>query len=202
MIFMNGTTRTLIIAAVTVLLLGGAYAAYNKLSKEYEAESPVSLSQSTTAAENSVAVPNSTEVISTAPAGDATDFTFYDAAGNAVKLSDFRGKRVVLNFWASWCSPCRSEMPVLQAAYDEYGDDIQFLMVNLSGNGGDSHSSALKVISEGGYTFPVFYDDGNEGARAFSVSSIPCTFIIDADGNLTGRHIGMLTESTLGNLLK
>ena len=132
-----------------------------------------------------------------APQNLAPDFTVTDAEGNPVKLSDFRGKGVVLNFWASWCGPCKSEMPHFQEAYEEYGEDVHFLMVNMSEALGDSRANADAFLTEGGYSFPVYYDDNAECAYGYGVSGIPMTFFIDAQGNLVSSKTGMIAKADL-----
>ena len=112
----------------------------------------------------------------------APDFTVYDAEGNAFKLWDFRGKPVILNFWASWCGPCKSEMPDFQEVYEEYGEEIHFLMVNMTDGYQETVESASKFIADAGYTFPVYYDTASEAAYTYNVYSIPTTFFIDAEG--------------------
>ena len=125
----------------------------------------------------------------------ALDFIFYDIDGNAYTLSDFQGKPVILNFWASWCGPCKSEMPDIEEAYKEYGDEIQFLIVNLTGS--DTVADASAYIAEQGYTFPVFYDNESQGAALFSVSSIPVTYFIDESGNVVAYASGTMSASRL-----
>lgn len=127
----------------------------------------------------------------------ATDFTVEDGEGNSVKLSDFAGKPVVVNFWASWCGPCKMEMPHFQTAWEEYGDKIEFLMVNMSAGFGDSKEDAQAVLSEGGYTFPVYYDTLGQCATGYAVNAIPVTLFINADGTLNAQQVGMLSEAAL-----
>ena len=112
----------------------------------------------------------------------APDFTVYDLEGNVHKLSDFRGKPVILNFWASWCGPCKSEMPDFDAKFAEYGENIHFLMVNLTDNYQETLDSASAYVAEQGYSFPVYYDTAMEAAAAYGVNAIPVTYFIDAEG--------------------
>ncbi|MCI8468748.1 MAG: redoxin domain-containing protein [Eggerthellaceae bacterium] len=127
----------------------------------------------------------------------APDFTAVDAEGREVTLADFRGKPVVLNFWASWCGPCQSEMPEFQSAYQEYGDEVTFLMVNMTGMGGETQQSAASFIESMHYSFPVYYDKNSSAARAYGVSSIPQTYFIDADGAVVARAAGAIGASSL-----
>ena len=127
----------------------------------------------------------------------APDFTVYDIDGNPVKLSDFRGKPVILNFWASWCGPCKAEMPDIEEAYLEYGEEIQFITVNLTDGRSETVDSASEYITQQGYTFPVYYDTNMEAAYAYEINSIPRTYFIDADGNLISAVTQMITAEQL-----
>ena len=126
----------------------------------------------------------------------APDFTVYDKEGNAVSLSDFFGKPIVLNFWASWCGPCTGEMPEFQAAFEEQGEEVQFLMINVTG-GRETVQSASKFIEKEGYTFPVFYDTDLEASTLYGASALPTTFFIDQDGNAIAYAMGALSAEKL-----
>ena len=129
----------------------------------------------------------------------APDFTVYDAEGNEVKLSDFLGQKVIVNFWASWCFPCLAELPHFNKKAQEYGDQIQFLMINVTFS--DERAAADAVLTQRGYTFPVFYDSEASAGRAYQVSSIPATYVIDAEGNILKEVIGGMTEKQLQQLI-
>lgn len=126
----------------------------------------------------------------------APDFTVQNAAEEEVKLSDFAGKPVIVNFWASWCGPCKSEMPYFQSMYETYGEDVVFMMVNLTG-GRETVDTALDYIQQAEYTFPVYFDTEQEAAYAYYVSSIPATYFIDAEGNLAAYGVGALQEENI-----
>ena len=134
-----------------------------------------------------------TETVSAA----APNFTMYTLEGEKVSLDDFKGKPIVLNFWASWCGPCKNEMPELEAAYKEYGERIHFLMVNLTDGVDDTVEKASTYIAQQGYTFPVYYDKDLSGATAYGVSSIPFTLFINAEGDIVAYYTGSMNKQIL-----
>lgn len=125
------------------------------------------------------------------------DFTAYDANGNPVKLSDMRGKPVIVNFWASWCSPCKQEMPDFEEAYKTYGDQVIFMMVNLTDGQRETQATAQAHIDNNGFTFPVYFDLDQSAAVAYNTVSIPATYLYDADGYLVTYGVGMLDAATI-----
>ncbi len=127
----------------------------------------------------------------------APDFTVYDKNGNAVKLSDMKGKPVVLNFWASWCGPCKREMPEFDKTASEFEGRVEFMMVNLTDGITETEDEALGFVASEGYTFPVYLDKDSDAARKYGISSIPTTYFIDAEGNIIANAVGMIDGSTL-----
>ena len=111
-------------------------------------------------------------------------------------LSDYVGKPVVMNFWASWCGPCQMEMPDFQAKHEELGSEVQFLMINMTG-GRETLDSAQKFIAEQGYTFPVFYDTDSDAAVTYGAYSLPTTYFIDAEGNAVAQATGAINGEIL-----
>jgi peroxiredoxin len=136
----------------------------------------------------------------------APDFTVYDYEGNEVKLSDFRGKPIVLNFWARNCGYCTMEMPDFQAAYDKYGDKVVFLMVCFTSFSNRGVEYEKEYIDQNGYTFPVYYDTENSAVSRYGINSIPQTFFINSDFDLYTYMPGMifaeLLEQCIGYIIE
>lgn len=204
---MNKNKTLLIVILAFVLLLGGAYVLYDRLSQD---AAPEQLAvQSSAPTEQSAAQSNAPteqpgeedggaqEESEETEAALAPDFTVYDRKGNAVRLHDYIGKPIVLNFWASWCGPCQIEMPDFDEAYAELGGDIHFLMVNMTDGSRETVETASEFISEQGYSFPVFYDTESDAAATYGVYSLPTTFFIDAEGYGIAQAIGAINRETL-----
>ena len=127
----------------------------------------------------------------------AKDFTVEDVDGKEVSLSDFKGKPVVVNFWASWCPPCKAEMPYYNEVYKEVGDEVQFMMVDLVDGSRETVATAKAFIKENGYEFPVFFDSNQDAAIAYGVYSIPTSIFIDKDGKVVKSITGGLSKAEL-----
>lgn len=130
----------------------------------------------------------------------APDFTVLDKDGNAVKLSDFKGKPVVLNFWATWCTYCVQEMPVFEEAAKNH-PDVQFLMLNATDGAQETMEKAKQFIADNGYTFDVFFDTELEAVYKYGVQYFPSTVVIDKDGNLVYGISSALTADILEQLI-
>ena len=127
----------------------------------------------------------------------APDFTVVDADGREVKLSDFRGKPTVVNFWATWCGYCKQEMPTFEEVYQQYGDDINFLMIDIADGTQETVEKASAYIADNGYTFPVYYDTQLDATMTYGAYSLPVTYFFDADGYGIAQGRGALDKDAL-----
>ena len=119
----------------------------------------------------------------------ASDFSLKTLGGEEITLSDLKGKPVVINFWASWCPPCRQEAPGLEAVYKKYREQ-GFTIIGIAS--GDNEKDVRAAVKEFGLTFPVGLSD--ETARAYGVSAIPTNFFVDREGKIAKKHVGAMSE--------
>lgn len=191
--------KIIIIALCAVLLFAAAIFGYNYLSENYqpkgedlsgtvsEPENPKEENEQQTPAEDIIMAP---------------DFTVYDAEGEAVNLSDFSGKPVVINFWATWCGYCVREMPAFEKIAAEYADDVVFMMINVTDGQQETKEDALAFIEEKGYTFPVYYDTDLSATMAYGAYSLPATGFITESGVFAGGQMGAMSEETIVNYIE
>ncbi|MXZ13531.1 MAG: TlpA family protein disulfide reductase [Candidatus Dadabacteria bacterium] len=124
----------------------------------------------------------------------APEFVLESFNGEKVRLSDFRGKTLLVNFWASWCHPCREEAPVLEKTYMSLsGKEVEFIGVNIM----DDRKSAEEYIKSFGGTFVNIYDPENRIHLDYGVGGVPETFFVNPEGIITGKHRGPLTEKMI-----
>lgn len=178
-----------------ICLMVGATLLYDSLALGNEPDNLIAANPSTTtsAVESASPAPSATEQA----LAQAPDFTVIDRDGNEIKLSDLHGKPVILNFWASWCGPCKSEMPAFEAAYQTYGEQIHFLPVNVTDGSRETVETAKAYIDGQPYTFPIYFDTALEASIAYGASSIPLTVFINAEGELVAYASGALDAATL-----
>ncbi len=131
----------------------------------------------------------------------AEDFTAEDILENEVRLSDYRGKPVILNFWASWCGPCRSEMAYFEQAFLAHGDEIAFLMVDSTSGVNETHDKAVAFLLDGGYSFRPLFDTKGSAARAYSLSELPQTYALNENGQIVDRCVGALDAERLESMV-
>ena len=185
----------ILVAVFMVVLIGGAGVLYNHFSGQVENDRLMTEDYSQAQIEEETE--EETEESTEEELVMAPDFTVYDKDGNAVSLSDFIGKPTVVNFWASWCGPCQMEMPDFDKKYKELGEEIYFLMVNMTDGAQETLETAKKFVEESGYSFPVYYDTDVDAAMTYGVSSIPSTYFIDSEGHAIAWAQGMIDAETL-----
>lgn len=202
---MSKKVKTMVSFLVFALFIGITVFAYNRLSKEVAPQGRLDKVEEKGKSSQKSQGPSQASRPSQTPRQQeekseemqAPDFTVEDMEGNSVKLSDLFGKPIVLNFWASWCPPCKKEMPEFEQAYKQMGEDITFIMVDLVDGRDETKAKGAQYIEEKGFSFPVYFDVEQEAAYAYGISSIPTTLFIDKDGFIVTGAYGMLDSERL-----
>jgi len=128
----------------------------------------------------------------------APDFELNTIEGKSIRLSELRGKKVIVNFWATWCPPCREEMPAMQKFYEQYNEHVEVLAVNLTSQ--DSREKIKPFVEEYGLTFPVVLDVKGKVLKMYEIEPIPTTYIIDSKGIIREKIIGSMTFNQMVKL--
>ena len=129
----------------------------------------------------------------------APDFTLMNEENEKVTLSELKGKPVFINIWASWCPPCKEEMPYIQKAFELYGDEVMFLGINVTA--GDSKEKAIEFMKSNGYHMPILFDYDASVSKLYRANSIPTSYFIDKDGVIKNKHIGAMNLSQVESYL-
>jgi len=189
-----------VVIAVLVVIIAGALLAYNMYVDRVDPVTGKTADAAQTMAE--VVTPSDSAAQDVVVmAADAPAFKMEDADGKTVNLSDFKGKPVVLNFWTSWCHFCKDEMPYFEAAYKQYGDKVQFIMLNVV-NSERNSEDGKNFIKSSAYTFPVFYETEGEVMALYGLRGFPATVFIDANGNIIDKNIGAITQKNLNKSIQ
>lgn len=184
---MNAKIKTFAFLGIAILVLLAGNAAYNYLKERVQPSQRLSNTESETDT-------NESSSNTTYP---ARDFAMQDINGNEVKLSEQFGKPIVVNFWASWCPPCKDEMPDFEKVYQEMGEQVTFMMVDLVDGTRETLETGSAYIASAGYTFPVYFDVNQEATYAYAITSIPTTLFINAEGEIVANAVGAIDEETL-----
>ncbi len=147
--------------------------------------------------ENSIA--NVNDIDSSTSKGDTIDVdpVFYDTNGEEVRLSEFSGKPIVLNFWTSWCVPCQYELADFQKIYEKYGDDVEFVMIDLVGVQGETEEMGMETVVSNNYTFPIYFDTSGEVLFSLVITEMPTTIFINSDGTILWKEEGLIGYDAL-----
>lgn len=204
--------KLIMAVAALIVLIGAAHILYGNLTEAYHPDSVLRFAAQNTKTQEMEAQESETqktekeEMEAQAQEAEgqmqeermeAPDFAMIDQSGQSKDLHGFFGKPIVLNFWASWCGPCKAELPDFQKAYEKYGGEVEFLMVNMTDGMRETKEKASEFLKSEGYTFPVYFDALQSAAYTYSVYSLPTTYFINADGELIAAAEGMLDAESL-----
>lgn len=139
-------------------------------------------------------------LVSFSNSAKALDFNLKDQYGVTHSLENYKGKVIFLNFWATWCPPCKKEMPDVESIYKEYGEnkkDVVILGVNS-----EKENEVKKFLKDKGYTFPTVIDENSEVMRKYFIQAFPTSFVIDKEGNVYGYVMGGLTKEQIRQVIE
>jgi len=167
------------------------------VESEHKADEPILNEEADDSKEENAADPNALP--------PALDFELQDQFGTSHTLDEYKGKVIFLNFWATWCGPCRAEMPEIQDLYEKYKDseDVVVLGVAAPSMGQETSQQGIEEFLEtNGYTYPVLMDENWELFQGYGISAFPTTFMIDVDGNVYGAIRGQITYDIMEDIIR
>ena len=193
---MNGKKGLIgiIVALAAVLALAGvAYGVLAPKASQQGGSTSSASSQQTSVSSATSAESFSQDLVSAYPT--LSDFTVQDLEGNDATLSSMRGKPTLVGFWATWCPPCNMEAPSIQKLYEEYGDKVNFMMINVTDGQRDTPEGVKQWVQDGGYSYPIYLDPTLEASTIGQVMYLPTNYILDADGNTVFVSSGTLSDT-------
>lgn len=186
--------KILILVLGFIVFLGVSYGLYTYLGNSYKPNEVVKEDKGNQDDKN--------KIVDSSEKEKAIDFEIYDYEGNKVTLKDFQGKPIIINVFASWCGPCKAEMPLFENIYKAYkNEDIMLLMINMTDGQRETQKSAEDFMKNEGYTMPIYFDKDLDFSMKYNVMGIPRTLFIDKDGNIIKDHTSMIDAITLNDYI-
>ncbi len=189
---MKQTLKYIFLVLAFAALLTAAVYGYRYLSERYTPDTPET--------KEDAPAEKQSESKTSEPA--VYDFVVMDMDGNPVHLTDHIGKPIVVNFWATWCGPCKSELPAFEEMYNTYKDDVTFMMVNMTDGSRETVDGVKAFLEDAGYTFPVYFDTEYIAAYVYGVSSIPMTVFMNEKAEVVDAYIGSMQASSLRSYIE
>ncbi|MEY8349467.1 redoxin domain-containing protein [Bacillus cereus] len=179
------------LTVIIILFCLAGYAVYVQFGKNEKQVSEEPVKSEATMKE--IIAKNGIEVGKNAP-----NFELAKLDGTKVKLSDLKGKKVILNFWATWCGPCKQEMPDMEAFYKKHKTDVEILAVNYTASeGANGEEKVKKFAEEKGITFPILLDKDITVTTTYKVITIPTSYFVDTKGVIQDKFIGPMTQKEM-----
>lgn len=192
----NNKNLFFIILILVILTL--AYYGYNSLNSASNLSNPNIQNDNSSESSSEAQDSDKNDASDNADDRKVPDFKVYDIDNNPVSLSEFENQAIVINFWASWCPPCRAEMDYFQEAYETYSENgVKFFMINSTDGKRETVETASEYFKENNYTMDMYFDLDFDASQSYGVRSLPMTFFVKKDGTLANYHLGSLDKDSL-----
>lgn len=184
--------KYIILSVIAIIIFGAVIEVNNYNNSKGKAKIEITKNSNTASVKSNSS--SSTEINKEVLKVQANDFKLQDLSGKNVSLSDFKGKKVFLNFWATWCPPCRGEMPDIEKLYDETkNSDLVILAINI----GEDRDTVQSFLKSNNYNFNVLLDISQSTAGKYNISGIPTSYFINKDGTVSAKKIGAMSLSEM-----